>query len=283
MIKCRNRVLPQQRLLGHERAKIARDGPHVAVRQLVPGPREGVREFLRIAHEAPRNLLVSRIHPHREVGRRHHRGVPRRRIVGIRHGARCGGVRGSPLLRTGRALRQLPLIAEQVFKVVVVPLYWVGGPCAFQAAANGVSAFAAAKGILPAETLLLDGGTLGCGSDIFAWVGRAVGFAECMTASDQSNGFLVVHRHASECLADVSCRSDWIRLAIGALRVHVYQAHLDGAEGALELTITAVALVSQPLALRPPVNVFFRFPNVLATAGEAVGLEPHRFQGDVAS
>ena len=39
-----NRILPDQRLLGNQRPEIARDGAHVAVRQLEPGLGEGVRE-----------------------------------------------------------------------------------------------------------------------------------------------------------------------------------------------------------------------------------------------
>ena len=78
-------------------------------------------------------LRVDRVHPQREVRREHHRGVLLRRIVSIRHGARCRCVLGRPLVRAGGALRQLPLVAEQVVEEVVVPLGRVGGPCAFQA------------------------------------------------------------------------------------------------------------------------------------------------------
>ncbi len=69
-------------------------------------------------------------------------------------------------MRTGRTLRQLPLVAEQVVEVVVVPLRRVGGPCAFQPAGDRVAAIAAAKAVLPAEALLLEAGTLGFGTDV---------------------------------------------------------------------------------------------------------------------
>src|SRR5208283_3855489 len=58
-------------------------------------------------------------------------------------------------------------------------------------------------------------------------------------------------------------------------------AHLHRGERILELTIAAVALVCQPLALRPPVNAFFRLPDVLAPTAETEGLESHRLQSDV--
>ncbi len=108
-----------------------------------------------------------------------------------------------------------------------------------------------------------------------------MGFAERVSAGDEGHRLLVIHRHAGEGLADIPCRSDWIRLSIGPFRIHVNQAHLNGGERILELTVAAVALVGQPLALRPPVNVFFRLPDVLAPAAETEGLESHRLQSDV--
>ena len=155
---------------------------------------------------------------------------------------------------------ELPLIAEQVFEVVVAPLHRGGGPCALQAAGDRVGAVAAAEGVLPAEALLLDGGALGFGADIFAGIGSAVGFAEGVPAGNERNGLLVIHRHAGERLPDIPCRGEWIRLSIGPFRIHVNQAHLNGGERIVELTIAAVALVPQPLALRPPENVLLRAP-----------------------
>src|SRR6185503_12275588 len=43
----------------------------------------------------------------------------------------------------------------------------------------------------------------------------------------------------------------------------------------------AVALVAEPRALGPPVDLL-GIPDVLAPAGEAERLEPHRLEGDVA-
>ena len=231
--------------------------------------------------EALRDLRVDRVHPQGEVRREHHRGVPLRRIVGIGHGARRRGILRRPLVSTGGALREFPFIAEQVFEVVVVPLHRVGGPCAFQAAGDRVDAFAAAKGVLPAEALLFDASPLGFGTDILARIGSAVALAEGVSAGDERHRLLVIHGHAGERLPDVPCRSDRIRLAIGPFRIHVDQAHLNSGERIVELTVAAVALVSQPLALRPPVNVFVRLPDVHAPAGETEGLESHRLQGDV--
>ena len=110
----------------------------------------------------------------------------------------------------------------------------------------------------------------------------AVGFAEGVAAGDQRDRLLVVHRHAREGLADIAARSEHARLAVRPFGVHVDQAHLHGGQRILEIAVAGVALVVQPLALAPPVNVLFRLPDVLAAAAEAEGLEAHRLQGAVA-
>src|ERR1700737_3242876 len=63
-----------------------------------------------------------------------------------------------PLMRAGRALRQLPVEAEQVLEVVVAPLRGRAGPRDFQAAGDGVTARALPEGAPPAEALLLEAG-----------------------------------------------------------------------------------------------------------------------------
>src|SRR5262249_24105288 len=155
---------------------------------------------------------------------------------------------------------EFPLIAEQVFQVVVVPLHRVSGPCSLQPAGDRVCAVAVAIVVFPAQPLLLDTGALWFGADILWRRGSAVGFAKRVPAGNERHGLLVVHRHAAESLADIPRRGDWIRLLIGPFRIHVNQAHLNSAERIGELTIAAVALVAQPLALGPPENVLFRFP-----------------------
>ena len=162
----RDGVLPDQLLPGDLRAEIARTRTHVAVRQLEPGPGEGIGERVRVLVEAPRDRLVDGIHPHGHVRGGHHGRMALRRIVGIRHGVRAGAALRHPLPRTGWALRHLPLVAEQGVEVAVVPCHRGGGPCAFDAAGNRIAALAAAEAALPAESLRLDGGALGLGTDM---------------------------------------------------------------------------------------------------------------------
>src|SRR5262249_26270741 len=89
--------------------------------------------------------------------------------------------------------------------------------------------------------------------------------------------------HAAERLANVPGRRDRIRLALRAFRIDVDQAHLDGSERIRELALSGIApVVAQPGVLGTPVDVQFRFPDVLAAAAETEGFESHRFQGDVA-
>src|ERR1039458_1676915 len=119
-----------------------------------------------------------------------------------------------PLMRAGRALGQFPFVAEQVPEEVVAPLRWRRAPDDFQAAADRVAAFAAAIGVLPAEALLLDGGAFGLGADILARICSAVRLAEGVSAGDERDRFLVVHRHARERLANILGRSEGIRVAV---------------------------------------------------------------------
>ncbi len=79
----------------------------------------------------------------------------------MRHGAGAGAVLRLPLMRTGRALREFPLEAEQVLEVVVAPLRGRRGPGDFQAAGDRVSAPAGAKFVCPAKALLGEVGRFG--------------------------------------------------------------------------------------------------------------------------
>ncbi len=55
---------------------------------------------------------------------------------------------------------------------------------------------------------------------------RAVRLAEGVAAGDERDGFLVVHGHALEGLADILGGRDRIGVAVGTFRVDVDQAHL---------------------------------------------------------
>src|SRR5208337_2812522 len=173
---------------------------------------------------------------------------------------------GRPLLSACGALRQLPFIAEQILQVIVVPLCRVVCPCTLQAARYRIRALAAAKAVFPAQALLFDGSSFGYRTDILERIGSSMGFAEGVSAGDEGNGLLVVHRHPRECLPNIPRRGNWIGLAVGSFRIHINQAHLNGAQRILQLAVAAVALVCQPLALGSPVNIFFRLPDILAPA-----------------
>src|SRR5579871_714903 len=93
-----------------------------------------------------------------------------------------------PLMRAGRALGQLPLVAEQVPEEVVAPLRRRRGPDDFQAAGDRVATFARAELAPPAEALLLDGSGLRLRTHQRRSAG-AVGFAEGVPARDQRDRF----------------------------------------------------------------------------------------------
>ena len=231
-------------------------------------------------HEAPRDLLVGRVEPEREVRGQHVRSDLLRLVVRIRHRSRARATLRLPLVRTGGALAQLPLVPEQVLEEVVAPLRRRRGPGELEAAGDRVTGIARAEAVPPADSLVLDVTAFGIGPHVLLGA-RAVRLAEGVAAGDQRHRLLVVHRHAPEGLADVPGRLDRIRIAVRAFRIDVDQAHLHGAEGARELPISRVPLVPQPFRLEAPVDVGVRLPDVLAAATEAEGLEAHRLQGHV--
>ena len=272
-------VLPQLRLW-HERAEVAGDGTHVAVQELEPGASERVLELVGVLVEALGDWAVDRIQLQREVGRQHHGSVPLRRIVGIRHGGRRGPVLGGPLVRPGRALRQLPVVSVEDVEVPAVPRRRLVGPRALQPAGERVRSRAAAVAVLPAETLLLEGCPLGLRTDVLG-IDRTMGLADGVAADDERGRLLVVHRHPAEGVANVLRGGQRIRVAVRPLRVHVDQSHLHVGEGLGELPVAAVALVTEPGVLGAPEDLV-GLPNVLSPEAEAERLEAHRLVGDVA-
>src|SRR5580693_4930449 len=161
--------------------------------------------------EAPGNLLVGRIHPQSDVRYQHGRRMTLRRVEGI--GNRGGRALRPELIGSSRALLQLPFIFEQVLEEAVAPLRRRRAPGDFWAAGDRVFSYPCAIAVLPAEAHLLDGRSFGLGTDQRAVAG-AVGLAEAVSAGDERNRLLVVHRHALEGLADVDGGGNRIRLEV---------------------------------------------------------------------
>ena len=111
------------------------------------------------------------------------------------------GVLGLPLDGARRALGLHPFVLEEVFEEIVTPLRRRLCPGDFQTAADGVLAAAGAVVADPAQPLRFHVG--GFRLRPLVRLGRgAVGLAEGVAAADQRDGFLVVHRHASEGFTD---------------------------------------------------------------------------------
>ncbi len=250
------------------------------MQQLVPGLAERVGELIRVGLEPLRDLVVLRVDAHRQIGREHRRRVSLLRIVRVGDRVLGGTALRLPLLRARGTLGELPLVSVQVLEEAVVPLRGIVRPGTLESARDRVGALAAPVGALPADLLMLVRGRLGLRTDVLPRT-RAVGLAERVAADDQRRGFLVVHRHARERLADVAGRRLRIGFAARSLGVHVDEAHLHGADGALELTVARVALVAEPRVLRSPEDLL-GLPHVLAAEAEAEGLEAHRLERDVA-
>src|SRR5207302_3520462 len=125
-------------------------------------------------------------------------------------------------------------------------------PGALQPAGDGVSPLPGSETAPPAEGLLLEGRTLGLGTDVLGRVAGAVGLAEGVATGDKRDGLLVVHRHASKGVPNVFRRGERIRVAVRPLRIHVDQAHLHIGERLGEVSVAAVALVAKPRVLGAP-------------------------------
>ena len=282
MIDRRDGILPDEGFLGHFGAEVAGHRTHVAVGQLIPSLGEGLLELLGILEEALRDLGVFGIHLQGHVGGEHDGLMALRGIVGIGHGALAGAVLGNPLFGSGGAGGQLPVVGPEIGEIHVRPTGRRARPCAFEAARDGVAGVAFAVFVFPAEALLLERGTFGFGTDVAFGGGGSVGFAEGVAACDEGDRFLIVHRHAGEGFADIVRRGKGIGIAVRSLGIHIDEPHLHGGEGILEFPSLTVALVAEPFGFGTPVDILLWFPDVCATTGEAVGLEAHRFEGDVA-
>ena len=229
VIDRRDGVLPQQLLCRDFRAEVTRARPHVAVRQLEPGPGEGIGELVRVLVEAPRDLFIGRVEAQGEIRGQHGRRVPFRGVEGIGDRAGPRAVLGAPLVGAGRALGQLPLVAEQVREEAVAPLGRRRGPGDLEAAADRVTADAGAERACPAEALQRDAAGFRRHADQ-GRVAGAMGLAEAVTAGDERYGLLVVHCHAREGVADIPGRGERIRIAVRPFRVDVDQTHLHCGE-----------------------------------------------------
>ena len=278
MIYRRDRVLPDQRLLRHERAEVACERAHITMRELEPRAGKRVRELIRILVEAPRDLLVDRVEPQRQVRRQHGRLM----LLGLVEGIRDAGLRAFrlPLFGAGRALRQLPFVFEQVLEEEIAPLGRSLRPGDLRTAGDRIGAHARTVLAPPAQALILKRATFRLRSDQRR-IARAVGLAEAVAAGNQRDGFLVVHRHPEERFANILRGSDRIRIAVRPFRIHIDQAHLHRTKRLCKLTLAAVALITQPRPLGTPVELL-RLPNVRAAACKPKGFEAHRLEGDVA-
>ena len=252
--------------------------------QLEPCAGKDPGEILGIFVEALRNHAVSRVHLHGHVGVGHHGLQANGRVFHIDWHVFWLDVDGLPLVSASRALGQRPFVIEQQMEVAVVPLRGVGGPSAFDAAGDSVTAHTAGAVVHPTQALFVHIGALRGWTQVLR-LAVAMCFTHGVAACGQGHGFFVVHGHACKGQAHVLRRFQGIRLAVDAFGVHIDQTHLHRSQRVLKgLTVTAVVTGrTQPFFFCAPINVLLGVPNVFAAKGEAVGLEAHRFISHVAS
>ncbi len=180
-----------------------------------------------------------------------------------------------PLLCSGRAFCEFPIVTKQVFKKIVAPLRRRCRPGAFQSAGNGVGSVSGTICIFPAKALFLYACSGWFLTYVLAWVGCAMGFAKSVASGNQCNRFLIVHGHAGKCFANIARCRKRIRIAVRAFRIYIYQAHLHCCQRVLQLAIACIAIVCQPFFFRSPIDILLRFPHILASAGKTKGFETH--------
>src|SRR5882757_3570729 len=170
----------------------------------------------------------------------------------VRNRARAAVVLRLPLMSAGRALGQLPFVAEQVLEEFVAPQCGCAGPGNFEAAGDGISSVARTEGALPSEALVLDVTTLWIRTDMRSRA-CAMGLAEGVSTGNQRNCLFVVHGHATKGFANVAGRGNGIRLAVRALRIDIDQTHLNRTQRLGQLALARVAGVgTQPFPLGAP-------------------------------
>ena len=192
--------------------------------------------------EAPGDLLVGRIHPQREVRDQHGWRVTLRRVEGIRN--RGGSAFRLELIGAGRALAPAPIHGRTGFRRSWL-LHFVGVVHQVTSGPPVIVSFP-----MPVPKLLLQpkpcssmGAAAGSGPTS-ARIAGAVGLAEAVSAGDERNRLLVVHRHALEGLANVDGGGNRIRLEVRPIRIDVDEAHMHGSQRILEIADAAVALVA---------------------------------------
>ena len=117
-------------------------------------------------------------------------------IVCIRYRVEACSEFRRPLVCTRCAAGKLPIKAEQILEVIIVPLRRGHCPSPFNAACDGVNTFPAAEAILPAKTLIFYAATFRGSTDELVRVSRTMRFAKRMSARNQRHSLDVVHRHA---------------------------------------------------------------------------------------
>jgi len=205
-------VLPYEFPVRRQIAEVARGRTQVAVRQLEPGPGERVLELLRVVEPARRDLAVGRVdHLQCEIGGEHHRRMPLRRIVGIRHQVRRGAAGGPPLGCTAGAPGLLPLVPVQILEKVVGPRRGIHRPRALQAAGDGVPAVARAVAVRPTEALRLDIAALRLDTDVQGRIGGAVALPKVWPpaiSAAVSSSFIAMRPKASRIACAADCGSE---------------------------------------------------------------------------
>src|SRR6056297_422921 len=186
----------------------------------------------------------------------------------------------SPLPFSAGAFLKFELVVEQVLEIKHTPLSRLLSPGSFQAAGYRIGSFTGTEAVLPSETLHFDRGFFRIVSQMF-FRSRAMHFSECVSAGNECNGFFIIHGHTFKRLPYIFCRFFGIGHSIRPFRVHINQSHVVGSKPSLKITRVIMTLICQPFMFRPPVDVYFRFPYILAAGAKSKCLKTHRLKGHI--
>ena len=251
------------------------------MRQLEPSARKRIFELRRILEESLRDLAVGRVCFQRQICREHDRRVLDIRAMCIRYRS-CGlSINWNPLDSACGASRHFPIKREQVGEVEHAPAGRRRCPSTFKTRGHRIFRVAFAALVVPAEALLFQCFTGRFNANALVWLVRAVALTEGVTTSDQRYCLGIVHCHTAESLANIVSSERRVWITVWPFRVYIDETHLNGSERIVELTLTAVSLISEHDFFRSPVNEV-RLPIISSTTGKAKGFEAHVFHGNVA-
>ena len=147
------------------------------------------------------------------------------------------------------------------------PTSRISWPSPFQSTAYSIDTVARTTLISPAQALMFNRSGSRCITNTLFRFVCTVSFSEGMAASNQGNGFFIIHRHSSKGFTNVFGSSQWIRIPSRTFRINVNQTHLNRSQWFCQFAFAIMALISKKFLFCPPIYCF-SFPIICTTTGK---------------